>query len=402
MKGFFLKSTLVASKPSSSLLPKCGACGFYKHCATPKMAWTGLGRRGILIVGEWPTVNDDRTGKPFTGGIGSYLEDALLELGVNMERDCWLTNALICKPINTHKKNDKEVEFCRPNLLRTVRELQPNVIILLGSAAVQSYISEVWKASPGGINRWVGWQIPCQKPNVWICPMHHPSYLEQEGNAVLEMHWRKHLANAISKTSKPWDTIPDYESEIEVIMDTNEAARVLRKMKEKGGIIAGDYENNTLKPERKGSRIVCCSMCWEGKKTISYPWHGEAIKATGELWYAPNCQFVASNMKHEDRWTHKEFGPGTIRWFWDTMIAAHVIDNRPGICGLKFLAFVLLGAEAYDEAIKQFLEQKGDSHFNQVEHEVDLHQLLTYCGMDTLLEFLLMLAEMRIMGKRFK
>ncbi len=71
------------------------------------------------------------------------------------------------------------------------------------------------------------------------------------------------------------------------------------------------------------------------------------------------------------------------------MLAAHVLDNRQAICGLKFQAFVQLGAEAYDEHIQQFLKARKGKKTNLVKDEVDLRQLLTYCGTDTLLEYLL-------------
>lgn len=389
MKGFFAGSTLLTAKAPSSLLPKCGACGAYKSCHTPKMPVRGKGGRGILIVGEFPSQADDDAGRPFKSDSGIYLSEILEELGVDMLRDCWLTNAAICRPPKWDKSTlSKMVEFCRPNLLTTVKELNPIVIILLGSAAVQSYIGEVWKESPGPVARWVGWQIPCQKPNVWIHPTYHPTFvLRDKVSPVLKAQFKTHLAHAVAKTSAPWDVVPDWESSVEVMLNTTDAATVIRKMQQRGGTIAFDYENTALKPEYKGAEIVCASLSWEGKKTISYPWHGEAITATGEILHADNTRFIAANLKHEDRWTRYTFGKGVRHWYFDTMLATHVLDNRRGICSLKFQAFVQLGAEAYDDHIKQFLHTHGDRKTNLVKDEVDLRQLLTYCGTDTLLEF---------------
>lgn len=402
MRGFFAGSTLVTGRAPSSLLPKCGACGLFKGCKSPKMGYSGSGRKGVLIVGEFPGVTDDESGSHFTGKAGAHLDDALDSLGINMREDCWLTNALICHPEGSKiPKASRAVEFCRPNLLKTVRELKPVVVILLGPAAVQSYIGEVWKENPGAINRWVGWQIPCQKPNVWICPTFDPLHLLREQNNVLDGLFASHLSAAVAKTERPWEEVPDYESQIEVVMDTREAAAILRRMTEKGGVIAFDYENNCLKPEVEGGEIVCASACWQGKKTIVYPWHGDAIVATGEMLHSDNCQFIASNLKHEDRWTRKAFGRPVRHWIWDTMVAAHVLDNRPGICGLKFQAFVRLGAEAYDEHISQFLKEREGQKTNRVKDEVDLRQLLTYCGTDTLLEYILAADQVAQMVQHF-
>lgn len=391
MKGFFAGSTLISSvtKGSVGYLPKCGACAAFRFCKTPKMKVRGKGGRGILIIGEYVAEADDAAGKPFKSDSGEYLFEVLESLGIDPLKDCWFTNSAICKPIEWKAGTLKRmVEFCRPNVINTVQELNPAVIILLGSAAVQSYITHVWKDAPGSIERWVGWQIPCQKPNVWIHPTYHPStVLRDTKNVVMKSQFISHLEQAVSKTERPWNPVPDWDASVEVVLDTNMAASIIRKMQSKGGLVAFDYENTCLKPEYRGGEIVCASLSWQGRKTISYPWHGDAIKATGEILRADNVRFIAANLKHEERWTRHFFGHGVRNWHFDTMLATHVLDNRTGICSLKFQAFVQLGAEAYDDHIKQFLHTRGDRKTNLVKDEVDLRQLLTYCGTDTLLEY---------------
>lgn len=396
-RGFFAASTLKVARPTVGLAPKCGACGLYKTCQSPKMPWRGQGRRGVLIVGEAPGQQEDLENTQFVGKPGQVLRDNLLAIGVDLDRDCWTTNAIICRPPNNAIPDDRKIAYCRPNLLQTIQELQPSVIIPLGSAAVKSLIGAVWKAKIGPITKWVGWRIPCQKPNVWICPSYHPSYLLREHEPMLDRYFRMHLKAAFQLKGKPWDVVPDWEKDIEVILNPTEAAAILRQMKERGGAIAYDQENTCLKPEYEGAEIVCASMCWRGKKTIAYPWHGEAITATLELTDSPNCWFIASNQKHENRWTNK--AGGRVRnWLWDTMLAAHVLDSREGITGLKFQSFVNLGIEAYDEHIHEFLKAKKDSLTNRIKDEVDLRQLLVYCGFDTLLEYKLADVQMPQMG----
>jgi len=73
-------------------------------------------------------------------------------------------------------------------------------------------------------------------------------------------------------------------------------------------------------------------------------------------------------------------------WLWDTMIAAHVLNNSPKVTSIKFQSFVLLGTESYDEHISSFLKPTGRSRFNRVE-DIDLKDLLLYNGLDALLEF---------------
>jgi len=160
--------------------------------------------------------------------------------------------------------------------------------------------------------------------------------------------------------------------------------------------IAFDYETNCLKPEYKGAEIKSCSVCWGGKTTIAYPWKGEAIDATIELLKAPHAK-IASNLKFEHRWSKKILGIKVKNWMWDTMIASHVIDNRPGITSLKFQAFVLLGQGNYNRHIEPYLESKKGEHLNNIQ-EIEIEDLLLYNGLDSLLEYKVAVNQMRRLG----
>lgn len=398
-KGFFA-SSLVISEAPPSLLPKCGACGLFKTCKSPKMPPTGRGERKVLIVGEAPGATEDEENKQFIGKAGEHLKSVLQKIGVHMRSDCWVTNALICRPPDNKIADKRMIDYCRPNLMKTIAELKPHVIILLGGSAVRSLIGEVWRENPGELGRWVGWNIPCQKTNAWICPTYHPSYLLREHNPVLDLYFEKHLEKAFSHESHPWETVPDWEKQVEVVIDTDKAARILREFTEEGGDIAFDYENTALKPEYKGAEIVCASACHQGKRTIAYPWHGAVKEATRDMLHADNCRFIASNLKHEDRWTRHEFGRPVRHWAWDTMLAAHTLDNREAVTGLKFQAYVHLGLPAYDDHIKKFLRAMKGKQTNLAKQEVDLRQLLHYCAIDSLLEYKLARRQVRLLESR--
>lgn len=397
MRGFFPGSVLKSNAPTVSLIPKCGQCGLYKGCVTPKMRPYGEGKKKILIVGEAPGQTEDEKGRPFVGDSGKMLREVLNRLDIDLDEDCWVTNALICRPPGNKIAREDMVDFCRPNMTKTLDELKPEVIILLGSTAVKSVIGGIWKSSPGPVSRWVGWVIPNQTPNAWICPTWHPSYLMRMHSPLLDDEFYRHIKAAVSKKGRPWDKLPDWESQIEIIVDHAEAAKILREMRQRGGPHAVDLENNCLQPETPGGEIVCASVCHRGKRTIAFPWIGDVIPATQELIHDDNCSFRAANMKHEDRWFRKVFGKGVRHWEWDTMVAQHVIDNRPGICGLKFQAYVYFGAKAYDDHIEEYLQSRKGSAINQVKEEISIRQLLLYCGTDTLGDYLVADKQMDIL-----
>jgi uracil-DNA glycosylase family 4 len=387
-QGFFPQSDVVAKAPLPTV-PYCGQCKLYRHCQSPKMPVAGKGRRKILLVGEAPGKFEDEQGRPFVGPSGQLLQEALLRLGVEMVSDCWLTNAAICHP-KRDKLPSRAVEFCRPNLIRIVNELKPEVIVLFGARAVEGLLGWLWKEDVGPISRWVGWKIPCQRLNAWVVPTWHPAFVlrsegdEHKGNsAALRLLFERHLEAALSLKGRPWEEAPDYRREVRVMLEPERAAEEIARFMQACLPVAFDFETDRLKPEHLDARVVCCSVS-DGETTIAYPWHGEAVRATGEL-LASVVPKIGWSCKFEDRWCRRLFGLPVNGWAWDGMLAAHVLDNRRGITGLKFQAFVRLGQESYDDVVKPYLKAEGGNTRNRI-GEVGLTALLRYCGLDSLLE----------------
>ena len=399
MKGFFSGSELAQVKPPPSMVPKCGACGFYKHCESPKQDTFGEGRLGILIVSSYPGKQEDASGRPFTGNAGRELKKVFSKIGVDVERDCWLSNALICNPGDT-KVTNQHIDYCQPNIIKCIKTYNPKTIILIGSESVTSVIGWLWKSSPGGIAQWTGWQIPCQSINAWVCPTYNPAYVLRESdnrNPVPGLLLEKHLRAAVdSSNERPWDVVPRWKEDVQVVMDTDKAARYVRKMVARGGTVAFDYETNMLKPEGNGARVVSASVCWNGRKTIAYPWHGEAATASRELLRSPLAK-IAANLKFEDRWTRRLLGTSIRNWYFDTMIGAHAIDSRPATKSLKFQSFIHLGMESYNDHIERFFQADGTMKPNRIS-DVSLQDLLLYNGLDSLLEYKLAERQMEFLN----
>lgn len=400
MKEGFFSSSLPVVRKTPSLVPLCGACGLFRDCNSPKMPYSGKGIKKILIVGESPGQNEDEQGTQFVGVSGEFLRGELEKLDIDMREDCWLTNALICHPGVRAEKENKNIEakvpLCRPTLLRTIEELSPRVIILLGAVATKSLIGHVWKEDIGSFQRWTGWQIPCHKPNAWICPTYHPSYCLRENNPVLNMYFAHHLEQAIKLKKRPWKEVPNYRSQVECILDPAKAAEAILSFLS-AEMVAVDYECDSLKPDRKDVDIICCSIS-DGQRTIAYPWHGKAIASSKKL-FRSKVGKIASNQKYEERWTMSKLGFPMNNWVWDTMLAAHVLDNRSEITGLKFQSFVRLGAGSYDDHIAPYRSSKqpGGNVKNSL-RQADLQEILIYNGMDSLLEYKLAEIQMKELG----
>lgn len=395
-KGFFSKAEI--TKQQTPRTPRCGLCGLYKHCLSPKMKATGKNKKNILVVAEAPGAEEDRNNIQLIGKAGQRLRKTLRKLGIDLDRDCVKTNAVICRREENKTPSDEMIECCRPNLLKTIEKYNPNLIILLGAVAIKSLLPVIWQEKIGTISRWGGYVIPCHKPNAWIAATYHPSYIIRKQDLVLDKMFEKHLRLALKHKKKPWTVPPSFKEQIEVILAPSQAAHILRGMRKKGGTVAFDYEANCLKPEGEGTEIICCSVCHKGKRTIAYPWVGEAIEETDKL-LKSSMPKVAANLKFEDRWTRVKLGHPVKNWLWDTMIAAHVLDYRPSITGLKFQAFVQLGVQSYDKHIKPYLKSVGQSRFNRIK-ELDLKELMLYNGLDSLLTYKIAMKQMKEFKQR--
>lgn len=398
--GFFAATEYANRRTPVSLVPKCGLCGLKNQCQSPLMPVDGKGKKRVLVLGEAPGADEDDCNKPFVGRAGQKLLEAMAKGGYSLREDCFITNALICRPPNNRTPTSAEVEYCRPNLVKVLNTYKPVAVLVLGKTALQSIIPLAWKDEVDYLGRWTGWNIPSQKLNTWICPTWHPSYLlrggggEEKGAEIAELFFPKHIAKAFTHTDHPWETVPDWSSEVRVVIDSRDAAKEIEYFLDRK-MVAFDYETTTLKPDNKVAEIVCCSLS-DGKNTIAYPWIEPAVSATKEFIKSPVGK-IASNLKFEHRWTATKLGIEVNNWVWDTMQAAHVLDNRKGIAGLKFQSFVLLGQPAYSEAVEPYFQSKGSNSVNKI-RRVDMQTLLKYCGLDSLLEYKVARLQMKQLG----
>ena len=100
----------------------------------------------MMLVGEQPGDQEDRTGRPFVGPAGRLLDKALVSVGIDREL-VYVTNAV--KHFKFHRVEGQkrrihqtpsrtEVVACRPWLFAELGALRPDVVVLLGATAAKS------------------------------------------------------------------------------------------------------------------------------------------------------------------------------------------------------------------------------------------------------------------------
>jgi len=95
-----------------------------------------------MIIGEAPGKDEDKTGHPFVGSAGRYLDHVLEGTGIQRS-DFFITNIVKCRPPNNRTPKAGEIDACISNYLTEQIELiDPHLILLLGLVAVKTMLSK--------------------------------------------------------------------------------------------------------------------------------------------------------------------------------------------------------------------------------------------------------------------
>jgi uracil-DNA glycosylase, family 4 len=121
----------------------CTKCPLHKY-RTNAVPGEGAVKLGVMVVGEAPGADEDRTGRPFVGAAGRLLTEALARLSVS-RGDVYITNVVKCRPPNNRTPTREEVEACLPYLLRQIELLRPRRIVALGLTSAKTLLSLVGK-----------------------------------------------------------------------------------------------------------------------------------------------------------------------------------------------------------------------------------------------------------------
>lgn len=132
----------------------------------------GIAGAPVMIVGEAPDRDEDRSGKPFVGAPGHLLDRMFGAIGMgreNTEAPIYITNTLPWRPPHNRDPKPEEIAMMKPFLLRHIELADPKVIVIMGNWACQALMSK------RGITRLRGeWTTVAGKPALPIC---HPAYL---------------------------------------------------------------------------------------------------------------------------------------------------------------------------------------------------------------------------------
>ena len=91
----------------------------------------------LMVVGEAPGANEDRTGLPFVGQAGKLLDLMLASVGLSRQDTVYIGNVLKCRPPGNRNPLPDEIDACAPILRRQIELVSPEVLLAVGSFAAQ-------------------------------------------------------------------------------------------------------------------------------------------------------------------------------------------------------------------------------------------------------------------------
>ncbi len=394
MEGFFSKKQTESTVRPDGKILSCAACGLYKNVENPKLKPHGNFKKKILNIGDFPTKNDDTNGYSFSGRYERMLRKIYKKQGIDFVDDCITINAVNC--YTSTAPTSHQIHSCRNYVIGIIKEYQPDIIILFGSAALESIIGSIWKRNLGTINKWRGYIIPDQQFNAFICPVFSPRYVDKEEIEISTI-WEQDLHRALSNVGKK--ILQNKEPNIHIIDDLS-----IFETDKSIDIIAFDYETTGLKPHAKGHKIICASVAIDENTCYVFeiPKKRKDTQPFLKLLGNPFIKKMAHNMKYEDTWSIVKLRQHVENWYWDSMVAAKILDNRNGVVGLKFQTYVNFGIVDYASEVTPYLTAKDSKNGNAI-NKIDKlwdkkegkEKILKYCALDSIYQFRLSMLQMK-------
>ena len=130
----------------------------------------------IMIIGEGPGANEDAEGKPFVGRAGKLLNKMLTAIQLDRTK-VYISNVVNYRPPENRKPTNAEIERYLPYLKSHIEIINPKILLLLGSSALNTLIgNDVVISKARG--KWIQKEIGAVKP--WIIASFHPAFLMRQ------------------------------------------------------------------------------------------------------------------------------------------------------------------------------------------------------------------------------
>ena len=152
-----------------------------KNCDLKKQAKNivfsdGNPKSKIMLIGEAPGANEDQEGLPFVGRAGQLLDKMLSAIDLNRKK-VYISNIINYRPPENRRPSEEEMKRYLPFIKRHIEIINPKILVLLGSTAMNALIgNEVVISKMRG--KWIEKQFGNCRTSVIIT--FHPAFLMRQ------------------------------------------------------------------------------------------------------------------------------------------------------------------------------------------------------------------------------
>ena len=372
------------AKSSNEKVYDCTVCGLKDKCHTPRIKRFGEGKKRILIVGDCPGRDEDKSGRLLIGKEATFLRNRLKILGINLEEDCVYTNAVAC--YKEDKPTKDQVKACSKYLQRDIEAVQPEAIICLGDIALQAVLAKPKACKFNGsltVDMLHGLVIPDLKTKAWIGSTFHPRfYLGRIDNSRTPDDQNLMLFDLASVLGYLGRSLPKPLGEDgNVLLGTvGEAISAIEEIVSIEDPVAYDYETTTLTPWKKKAKVVSISFTnkvegayfiplnFMNPRTFQPFFNSSEVACIEEAWkrfLSSKTPKIVQNIGMECTWDTVYFENPPVNVIHDSMYGSHVLYNRNNINGLAFQVFHMVGHDYKDMVnVKDIMSSRLEDLFH--------------------------------------
>ncbi len=158
-----------------STVAECHDCDLSKN-RTKIIFGAGNQTAALMIIGDAPSAEDELQGEPFSGQAGKLLTAMLKAMGYQ-RNDVYISNLVKCRTSENQDLTVDEVATCESYLVRQIKLVQPDLILVLGSVAAQLLLK-----SKSTLSRLRGQLHYIENINIPIIVSFDPAYLLRSPN----------------------------------------------------------------------------------------------------------------------------------------------------------------------------------------------------------------------------
>ena len=155
-----------------------------KNSATNIVFSDGNPKSKIMLLGEAPGSNEDEEGLPFVGRAGVLLDKMLASINLD-RKNVYISNVINYRPPENRRPTNEEVNRYLPFVKRHIEIINPKILILLGSTAMNALIGDEVVISKAR-GKWIKKEFGNCKTSVIIT--FHPAFLMRQP-AQKKMSW---------------------------------------------------------------------------------------------------------------------------------------------------------------------------------------------------------------------